>query len=538
MTDSKSSDVPYCRLEHSPNISHTKQTLHHDCNGRFGDCSAASRMKLILNEYNNIINYQKKQSEFTLQYQSNQLINNIICNGQYSDVELLNDFYHIKYDHNTNDDPDQFTLFYKYALGNDISVLNCDSNNCHSDYRRNRSIVSSQYTTLHILSRIHVYFIHSHDIAQLNDDEIQYINQRLSESKQNDEDAFLLSDSETVSNCQYQSKFITSDCECINYADVSSILSTNGVLITTKELSNGFDHYGYHKQQLIEDLSNIMIEENEENALLSHILLNELNCDQHNRKLICSILCHKYIMMNNQDFISVLLILARKFASKVDPDEIVQIVTSSNLTAKLFIKGSLEFKNRIKFCKIFKHVKNFNKKQWSKIYEKIDQWTCSLPKQNMTKLKNNESLPTEEIENKYAPERECIDDNVDYIEQGTDSHIIQEFCSMTNSPKNTAISFLEESEWNPVFAAYKYHAANRKISTVSTSRKRTYTFDVEEAVYNHGIAFWYWKHQPPNKIYVKKKFHTLQEELIILKQWKCLIDECNILMQTNQIKTI
>eukprot|EP01084_Bolivina_argentea_P199383 341162_1 len=125
-------EIPYTRLEDNENDSDTKQTIQRKCNGTFTRCSAAYRIKLILNKYNTITHLKKNQSEIALQNEINRLINSDLCSGQYSNVELLNDFYHLKYNHNTNNNPNEFNLFYKYIFDNDIYVLHCDTNNCHS----------------------------------------------------------------------------------------------------------------------------------------------------------------------------------------------------------------------------------------------------------------------------------------------------------------------------------------------------------------------------------------------------------------------
>ncbi len=37
------------------------------------------------------------------------------------------------------------------------------------------------------------------------------------------------------------------------------------------------------------------------------------------------------------------------------------------------------------------------------------------------------------------------DDEIDYIDKGTDAHIIKQFCIFTNSTEKIAIAFLDES---------------------------------------------------------------------------------------------
>eukprot|EP01084_Bolivina_argentea_P297204 511990_1 len=62
-------------------------------NDGFNKCASADRIKSILVQYNKTLSNESTQSGFKL---------TILNNEAYCTVDLLNDFYHIKYDHNTN----------------------------------------------------------------------------------------------------------------------------------------------------------------------------------------------------------------------------------------------------------------------------------------------------------------------------------------------------------------------------------------------------------------------------------------------------
>eukprot|EP01084_Bolivina_argentea_P139088 244722_1 len=156
------------------------------CNQSFEQCTCSKRIKLILKKYNNIILDKNDKSESKLQEETNDLVHNLLANGQYSNVELLNDFHHVKYNHNTHNDSNQFNAFYTYLFA-DNEALNCDISHCHSSRRhysrRDRSFMESNYSidnsnaySLYLISRIHVYFIHS---SQLSSKEIEYIENQL-----------------------------------------------------------------------------------------------------------------------------------------------------------------------------------------------------------------------------------------------------------------------------------------------------------------------------------------------------------------------
>eukprot|EP01084_Bolivina_argentea_P043909 80863_1 len=81
------------------------------CNGQFPECESAERIKLILQRYNKIASDKTDKHDEQLQNETNKLMHNIETNGQYSNIELLNDFYHIKYKPNVNDNSYKFNLF-------------------------------------------------------------------------------------------------------------------------------------------------------------------------------------------------------------------------------------------------------------------------------------------------------------------------------------------------------------------------------------------------------------------------------------------
>eukprot|EP01084_Bolivina_argentea_P077003 139597_1 len=173
----------------------------------FTKCPSAHRIKLLLSEYDKIIDDTSQIEEIDIQTKTNKLVNNLLSDKDinYSNVhvKLMNDFYHIKYNHNINDDRTQFDEFHQYLTDNK-NKLTCDMNYCKSveRYNRNRNKLLSiqldntandnndikdQYS-LFLLSRIHTFFIHSFETAILTNDEIKYIEGQLDEFKQADDD--------------------------------------------------------------------------------------------------------------------------------------------------------------------------------------------------------------------------------------------------------------------------------------------------------------------------------------------------------------
>eukprot|EP01084_Bolivina_argentea_P022814 42430_1 len=95
----------------------TEPFENNTCMKSFSQCVHAKRIKHILQQYDQIISDKTDKSDEQLQNDINEVISNMsVANISYSHVELLNDFYHVKYDHNINDNTNQFELFYKYLF--------------------------------------------------------------------------------------------------------------------------------------------------------------------------------------------------------------------------------------------------------------------------------------------------------------------------------------------------------------------------------------------------------------------------------------
>eukprot|EP01084_Bolivina_argentea_P264051 447149_1 len=503
------------------------------CHTPFTQCIHSTRIKLILERYNNIISDKTDKSDQQLQNEVNDMINNIIpADVSYSNVQLINDFYHIKYDHNINDDLNQLCSFHKYLFDNE-DVLKCDISYCESAKRyydgRNRSYNSSKDNTnlLHLICRIHTYLIHAYETDRLTADEIRYIESKLNEFKDDDENVFNDRKLQTISKvindkkrklsfitrASDNSKYITSGPEqSLNFTEISTILNQNGILIKESHLINACEEHGYHQQQLIDDLCDIMLTGEDNSILLVQIFLNDLNfTDKSVRKQVYDIILFQYIKkqeLNNDNFIKILRKTVSELFQSIDCDEVENITRNANLTGNIFSKQSSEFINSSKFAKIFKSMKNWKKKQWGNIYTKINKW--KMFGSNVQSKKKILSIPESKTE--YLEETKLMEHETDYIDHGTDEHLIHQFCSMTNTTKEIATSFLDTTEWNVLFAVDKYYATNGKLSHYQTFQSKSEK--PKYMIYTHGISFWYWKNENLNKRLVVKQFQNLKEEML------------------------
>eukprot|EP01084_Bolivina_argentea_P264050 447146_1 len=526
------------------------------CHTPFTQCIHSTRIKLILERYNNIISDKTDKSDQQLQNEVNDMINNIIpADVSYSNVQLINDFYHIKYDHNINDDLNQLCSFHKYLFDNE-DVLKCDISYCESAKRyydgRNRSYNSSKDNTnlLHLICRIHTYLIHAFETDRLTTDEIRYIEAKLHEFKDEDKDIVNDKKLQMVTKITNNKKQRTSSigCNCLsdnakyithcdqpvlNCIDILAVLKHNNISINESDFINACESYDYQKQQLIDDLCDIMLNGEDENIQLTQILSKE-----YDRQRIYDTILYKYIKhenLNNENFIKVLRKTVYELKLKtIDCDQVESIARNAKLSGNTFIKNSSQFKNSVKFAQVFKSMVNWKKKQWLKIYIKINKWG-QMPKQhkNVNKILIAESKT--EIYNMM--EHTC---NIDYIDKQTDIHLIDEFCAITNSKNEIAISYLKTTEWNVLFAINKYYATNGKLSKTEIE---TTEIESKHIIYNLGISFWYWNNQKSNKRYVLKTFHNLKNEILnfnkfTIKLWNNLVLECNQLIKADRVREI
>eukprot|EP01083_Nonionella_stella_P029908 82184_1 len=184
------------------------------CQHKLSPCNASLGIKRALKQFNAILSDKTVTSSAALEKKANELIHN-------ANVQLMNDFYHVKYDHNTNDNEQKLKVFCQFLSDGD-NVLQCDFTHCQGarrylERRHQTSSISMAledtdskesevpaFSAFHILSRIHTYFIHQHDLSRLSDHERKYI-----------EDNFKYIETET-------------QFECVDADLMASVLRSNG----------------------------------------------------------------------------------------------------------------------------------------------------------------------------------------------------------------------------------------------------------------------------------------------------------------------
>eukprot|EP01084_Bolivina_argentea_P125444 222259_1 len=125
-------------------------------------CKSMKRIEFILNLFKQVNN-----SNENIQY-----LQCIFRKNKYSNTDLINDFYHIKYDHDIDNNNQQFEKIYKYIINNIEIICDGDCKYVERHYM-DRSKLQNQYiqsdekndeqfnVNMQLISRTHVYFIHS-----------------------------------------------------------------------------------------------------------------------------------------------------------------------------------------------------------------------------------------------------------------------------------------------------------------------------------------------------------------------------------------
>eukprot|EP01083_Nonionella_stella_P152341 488145_1 len=253
----------------------------------------------------------------------------------------MNDFYHVKYYHNTNDDRLAFHLFCKYLSTGD-NVSQCDITHCQALYNvlNPTSILPFEDTNNKqetetsaidvILCAIHTYFLHSQDVSQLSD----YHRNCIEHTLQCIENKFEYIETSHASMC-------------VDAYKIASVLSNNGINVDGNALQLIFDKYQYDMKTLMTDLCDIFTNHVTANTLLPSIIAEALHLENHDKETqheICkSILCGGFITktdLNHHNFIKILKISAFKVNTALNAQEIEQIASNKHLTGKIFAKNT------------------------------------------------------------------------------------------------------------------------------------------------------------------------------------------------------
>eukprot|EP01084_Bolivina_argentea_P137889 242850_1 len=539
------------------------------CNLKYSNCTSAINIKRALTEYSKIITAKaisKENEPLTLMHE---LINNKLLDGRYTTLKLLDDFFHLKYNHNTMDSTIEFDKCYQFLTNNIRNI--CDIKHCkgYKHYSRDREKAMEEMIgtnncnkveymySYNLLCRIHSFFLHSYETNRLTKFEIDKIEQEINDSKEDYNDVSSLKKSKLMSEAlnkkkfeskSNHSKFITTyNSTPLDYDYVAEILNESGVTIDNNRLQiefNSLNEYNYNKEQLINDVC-CAIGNTKDDSILTQLLSNNLGIKQYvQRQKIYDVILYRYISpeeLDNINFTKVLLYNASILCPQFNTNDMKEICKKEYLNGFIFNKGTKQYKNSVTFSKLFKSISNWDRKKCAKIYVSMNKkWidnkaTCKNIVNKHTK--NNEDTTSE-------PETMTYEEKQKYI------HL---FCTKTNAALENAEPFLMYAHWNIDDAAYKYYALSGDVSQLGEKFKK-YCVDnksdkstSKKAIYNVGIKFWFWPPQnnQQRKMFIKSKYSNLKEETLSdhsktldVHHWVSLENECKTLVNAANIKKI
>eukprot|EP01084_Bolivina_argentea_P299303 515905_1 len=355
-------------------------------------CPSFSRISNILNTFQyDAIN--------TREYQQ---INSMFKDGKYTESQLLNDFNHLKFDHNIDNNDIQFSKLFQHLKHN--YDIRCDLTCKHiKQYYIGRDKSFSEHISstddmdiynafdfeyghiLQLISRIHVYFIHSYDInSRLTPKQIHQIEQKLTEhdSKESDEleqqtmeiiTTFANNNTEVTEPARTRNtqKFLENVSVALDFQRMHLILQEHRIQISQYELKSAFSGYK-NKNEFIMDLMNAYYGSN------SNISITFLPKNHEIRNRLYEVILFNYIQshdLNDENFIKIAVIIIREKYPAMQIDQFVQIAMNEHITGKIFIKDSSTFKNSSAFARLFNSIDGYKKKQLTKIYSTIKKWT-------------------------------------------------------------------------------------------------------------------------------------------------------------------
>eukprot|EP01084_Bolivina_argentea_P123230 218384_1 len=426
-------------------------------------CKSVQRLKSILNQFHKIIN-SKNHDQQHVGSKFSMILNDV--KSGYNNTHLLNDFNHVKYgiNHHVEEDNQQFEKIYNYMTNNGKTI--CDPNKCQyvKRYYRDRTKLSNEYFlendnsnnhedvvknkhTINLISKIHVYFIHSYHISRLNLDDMVNIYLQLdtgldTDAESTDNDLLdekkmniikgIINQKKHLFMSRNNDKYIqenindntdTSQEAVLDFAAMHEALKRDEIKVDQKNIQHAFSEYEDEKDKhaFISDIIDAFyIATDGKLPAGNKIVAHRLQCDQLMQNAIYGTILYKYIKktdLNNDNFVKLAQIAISMEHPQIDVDEFVQIATKSkyNIDGQIFSKNSVTFMKSTQFAKLFSSMKNYKKKDFGQIYVKINKWISMKPKPILTEMKSEE-----EENKKWVEDEKKSGDNNDKILKQSD----------------------------------------------------------------------------------------------------------------------
>eukprot|EP01084_Bolivina_argentea_P273631 466148_1 len=326
-----------------------------------------------------------------------------------TNIKLLDDFNHIKFDHDVDEDNAAFDQVYNYISNNIKEICNAQKCKYMQVYYRDKSQSSTKYFQLdnddvemnsiygHIIdliSRIHVYFIHAYQINRLTLEQQTLIDDLYDDEKDSDTDKriemitkFITEKGNNLNIVRNNTKYIEADIQeqlkpnTINHVKIYAILRSHNIIMEEKAIYEAFKEYKNNKNELMSDIIDAYYTENDGSLpLSSNINLQYLPTSCSKRHELYEYILFEYFKqfeLNNQNFIKMVDMIFITLHCKFDFDEFAEIMREKNINGKIFIKqNNVQFMSSLAFAKLFKNIKGYKKKELTSIYRRIYKWTA------------------------------------------------------------------------------------------------------------------------------------------------------------------
>eukprot|EP01083_Nonionella_stella_P269760 912998_1 len=205
----------------------------------------------------------------------------------------------------------------------------------------------------------------------------------------------------------------------IDYTKMRDILQKHDINIVMNDLRSAFNAFytgRNDKDILISAIVDAYYALNDTSLPLSNdISITSLHSDYTHRHTIYGIILFHYFEkcdINNANFIKIAERLLANDYPFIDITQFRAIASSANINGNTFIKGTQEYKNSIRFAKLFKSIKGYKKKVFTDLYVYVkikSEWD------------RDDGLEVEKIEMKHA-ETEI---DIDHDESKHNPHPIQ-----------------------------------------------------------------------------------------------------------------
>ena len=343
-----------------------------------------------------------KNAEFEMM-QSDSL-NSIFNEHNYGVTELLNDFHHLKYEHNLQDDDDAFDSAFNFTLDGTTETV-CYVNECplvQRHYRvRGRSDNDQNDEFLaDTMAMIHCYFVHSFDLSRLTKEERDKVDIVSSHGlslddehkaeDQSDDNADDTNKMEVITEIlkakQMKFKFERGvrrygddeeSVKCIGATVNKSVdfgALSKCVGIDAIVLGESLREYRTNRDQLICDLMDVVYAANPE----TEMIWSALNAEDNAKNQVFRDALHAHFKstdLNNANFLKMSKIVIERKMLKINANAFESVVTSENIDGKMLDKSNKEsYRNMVSFSNLFKSAPDCYGQHLRQLYTAIRKW--------------------------------------------------------------------------------------------------------------------------------------------------------------------